>query len=59
MATTKKTGTIFERLENKIDHLGDKAQKEAEKKVRRERILEMARTMDFWEKVKLVIKIIT
>ena len=52
-----KTGTIFERLEDKIDKIGLKAQREAEKKVRRERIMEMARAMDFWEKMELTIKL--
>lgn len=50
--------TIFQRLEKKLDNLETKAVKEAEKKVRRERILEMARTMDMWEKIKLIIKIL-
>ena len=50
--------TIFERLEKKLDKLENKAQREAEKKVRRERIIEMAREMDIWEKIKLIIKII-
>ncbi len=49
--------TIFQRLENKIDRIGQKAEREAEKKVRRERIVEMARSMNFFEKTKLVIKI--
>ena len=49
--------TIFQRLENKIDNMGKKAEREAEKKVRRERIMEMARGMDIWEKIQLVIKI--
>lgn len=49
--------TIWQRLENKIDNIGKKAEREAEKKVRRERIMEMARSMDFWEKVQLIIKI--
>ena len=49
--------TIYERLENKLDKLENKAQREAEKKVRRERIMEMARGMNFWEKIQLVIKI--
>jgi len=50
--------TIWQRLENKIDNIGKKAEREAEKKVRRERIMEMARSMDFWEKVQLIIKIL-
>ena len=50
--------TIFERLENKLNNLEKKAEREAEKKVRRERIIEMAREMDIWEKIKLIIKII-
>jgi len=50
--------TIFQRLENKIDKIGLKAQREAEKKVRRERIMEMAREMDIWEKIQLILKII-
>lgn len=50
--------TIWQRLENKIDNMGKKAVREAEKKVRRERIMEMAREMDIWEKIKLIIKII-
>jgi hypothetical protein len=45
-------------LENKIDNIGKKAEREAEKKVRRERIMEMARSMGFWEKVQLIIKIL-
>jgi hypothetical protein len=53
-----KTGTIFQRLEKKIDNIGRKAEREAEKKVRRERILEMAREMNFFEKIKLIIKIL-
>ena len=53
----KKTGTIFERLENKIDKIGLKAQKDAEKKVRREKFMEAARSMDFWEKVELTMKL--
>ena len=50
--------TIFERLEKKLDKLENKAQREAEKKVRRERIIEMAREMDIWEKLQLIIKIL-
>lgn len=52
-----KSTTIFQRLEKKIDTIGKKATKEAEKKVRRERVMEMARTMNFWEKIELHIKI--
>jgi hypothetical protein len=55
--TNEKGTTIFQRLEKKIDDIGEKAQKDAEKKVRRERIMEMARAMDFWEKLELHIKI--
>ena len=50
--------TIFERLEKKLDKLENKAEREAEKKVRRERIIEMAREMDIWEKLQLIIKIL-
>ena len=50
--------TIFQRLEDKIDSLGKKAEREAEKKVRRERVMEMAREMDIWEKLQLIIKIL-
>ena len=50
--------TIWQRLENKIDNIGKKAEREAEKKVRRERIMEMASSMGFWEKVQLIIKIL-
>jgi len=49
--------TIYERLENKLNKLENKAERRAEKKVRRERIMEMARGMDIWEKIQLVIKI--
>jgi len=50
--------TIFQRLEDKIDNLEKKAEREAEKKVRRKRIMEMARGMDIWEKLQLIIKIL-
>ena len=52
-----KTGTIFQRLEKKIDKLVEKSQKEAEKKVMRQRITEMVRGMSFLEKLELHIKI--
>ena len=50
--------TIWQRLENKIDNIGKKAKREAEKKVRHEKITEMAGKMDIWEKIKLIIKLI-
>lgn len=53
-----KPTTIFQRLEKKIDEITIKAQKEAEKKVRRERIMEMARNMSFLEKIQLILKIL-
>lgn len=49
--------TIWQRLENKLDGLKEDAVKKAEKNVRHERIMEMSREMDFFEKVKLHIKI--
>jgi len=49
--------TIFQRLEKKIDNIGKKAEREAEKKVMRQRITEMVRGMDFWQKLELHIKI--
>lgn len=52
-----KKGTIFERLEKKIDNIGKKAEREAEKKVMRQRITEMVRGLNFFEKLELVIKI--
>jgi hypothetical protein len=50
--------TIFQRLEKKLDNMGKKAEREAEKRVRHERIIEMARGMDIWEKLKLITKIL-
>jgi hypothetical protein len=50
--------TIFERLESKLDRLEKNAERRAEKRVRRERIIEMARGMDIWEKLKLITKIL-
>jgi septal ring factor EnvC (AmiA/AmiB activator) len=47
-----------EELKDKIDSIETKAQRKAEKKVRYERIIEMARSMNFWEKVELIMKII-
>jgi hypothetical protein len=49
--------TIFERLEKKIDRVVEKSQKEAEKKVMRQRITEMVRGLNFFEKMELHIKI--
>ena len=60
-----KSTTIFERLEDnqeeikkKLNVLEEKAERKAERKVRRERIIEMARNMDFFEKAKLIIKLL-
>ncbi len=50
--------TIFQRLEKKLDRLKEDAVKKAEKNIRHERIMEMAREMDFFEKIKLIIKIL-
>jgi len=49
--------TIFERLEKKIDNIGKKTEKAAEKKVMHQRISEMVRGMSVFEKLELVIKI--
>ena len=55
--STKK-GTIFQRLETKIDNMERRAIKKAEQKVRHERIIEMARSMNLLEKIQLIIKIL-
>lgn len=53
----KKTGTIYQRIERKLDILESKAVKKAEEAAKRQRITEMVRGMDFWERLELVIKI--
>ena len=49
--------TIFERLEKKLDNLEKKASKQAEKKIMHQRITEMVRGMNVWERLELMNKI--
>ena len=48
---------ILESINSKLKNLEKRAEKAAEKKVRYERIMEMARTMNLFEKLELHIKI--
>ena len=50
--------TIFERLENKLDRMEKKVEKRLEKKIMHQRITEMVRGMNFFEKLELVMKIL-
>jgi len=52
-----KTGTIFQRLETKIDNLQKKAEKQAERKIMKQRISVMVSGLNFWERCELVMKI--
>lgn len=52
-----KTGTIFERLEKKLNSLEEKAVRKAEKNAKRQRIAEMVRGMNVWERLELAVKI--
>lgn len=52
-----KNGTIFQRIEKKLDGLEKNAERKAEKKIMHQRISEMVRGKSFLEKVELVIKI--
>ena len=56
---SEKNGTIFQRLEKKIDSLGEKVQREAEKKIMHQRITEMVRGKSIWEKIELIVKILS
>jgi hypothetical protein len=49
--------TIFERLEKKLDNMEKKVEKRVEKKIMHQRITEMVRGMNIWEKLELHIKI--
>jgi hypothetical protein len=49
--------TIEQRIEKKLDHIETKLEKEAEKKAKRQRVIEMVRGMSFWDKLELHIKI--
>ena len=49
--------TIFQRLENKLDKLEKKVEKRVEKKIMHQRISEMVRGLNFFEKLELTIKI--
>lgn len=53
----KKTGTIWQRVEKKLDRLETNAVKKAERKVMHQRVSEMVRGMNFWDKCELTIKI--
>jgi len=56
---------IYKRLEDsvkrilrKIDGLEEKAKRKAEKEAKKERIIELARGMNIFDKIKLILKII-
>ena len=49
--------TIFERLENKLDRMEKKVEKRVEKKIMHQRITEMVKGLNFFEKLELAMKI--
>lgn len=58
MATIKETLEKMDRkLERKFDTLEEKAAKEAEKKIMRQRITVMVAGLNFWERLELALKI--
>ena len=49
--------TIFQRLESKLDKLEKKTEKRVEKKIMHQRITEMVKGLNIFEKLELAMKI--
>ena len=49
--------TIYEKIDKKLENLEKKAEKQAEKKIMKQRIGEMVRGLNFFEKLELGLKI--